>query len=1071
MDERSGRTYWYHKFTRESTWTEPECLKAIRARSDPSAGPLGVILDGVATPQDIIRRLYTNSDMVQMEAIHLISGTLNAETVFEWCSHAEVLSALCFVCSHSSVSSALRLAALKLIWAFTSFPEASSLFVNSSDWKHLVEYLPCWDVESGILLCATIALLSIGPVKTLIQSSVYSFALNWVASSCDIDKSVDGDSLFAPVSNDDDAAHLLSVGTLCLLSDAAQQGSSICAYTLLFISTLAIRGEKSAVQFLRSGGLALVQRLCIGTQVSPAVASKAKTWMLSAMTASSTVRSRLLDCWLDLASSFDEGADRPGSTAIQRVGLLPQKDVLLRARGCSSGWRVNSTLLWTRCLGLRRVLEEFWRQNNWDEHGSHGVPGAAFELELDTTEEVLSCVVDFLHTSLFAPPATTDARMNLVKLVADLEMLALRKLAIECLHNLLKVSSVAEVLAFGRTHRLPDVVRIAEEFSVAGKLPVCRFGSIGDTTMHQNLNLREAIAASLSDVTAILGSSSVPSASTKTAPSKPMMPAGPTYSPDAFNAQERTSSVSTTNTMTGDNLRNKPSVSAKGLKSGGIYKLLLEESDDVTAASYSGTHIGTLAAAPGIRSQDVKMPGRVMGTASNTRPGTSNAKAAPGVGVPARAGPGRKTTSSQQQHEDDAQLVEYSRRMSLAPQKELTANEKRLAEMSKPRNPIQRKHNSLVALSVDGSDLDQETGPDSPDTSTTTKIVSNSHHESDGAGSTTRNTHPKAETAHPTTAQLPRRATSPVIPHKQQQQQQQPQPKEQQRQQQDEQHQPNAALDPVARGSLQLLKTRVVRGRGGVGVRGAKTMSDVDVEASVEKEVPERMSTGLQPTSGSHQPVYAAHQASTHDEYDNEPDEFATQMIPEEGDGNEKLFACPDCNRKFLAEPYQRHVRICAKVFSQSRKVFDSTKMRTAAIMELNDVTDIAPLTGKGKPRAQSRGNNSNVGNAGDVGSNSKPKSRWSEQSNAFREAMKAARDVTKAINSGAPLPPPTLSAPDPSLIPCPHCNRRFNDRAAERHIPMCQSIRAKPTALRKGSGGMTVGTGQTGNRNRSFGK
>lgn len=80
--------------------------------------------------------------------------------------------------------------------------------------------------------------------------------------------------------------------------------------------------------------------------------------------------------------------------------------------------------------------------------------------------------------------------------------------------------------------------------------------------------------------------------------------------------------------------------------------------------------------------------------------------------------------------------------------------------------------------------------------------------------------------------------------------------------------------------------------------------------------------------------------------------------------------------------------------------------------------------------------------------------SKWKEQSKAFREAMRAARQVTKALEAGEPLPPPVYSGPDLSLIPCPHCGRRFNEKAAERHIPQCNNIRAKPSSLKKGTGG-----------------
>jgi len=51
---------------------------------------------------------------------------------------------------------------------------------------------------------------------------------------------------------------------------------------------------------------------------------------------------------------------------------------------------------------------------------------------------------------------------------------------------------------------------------------------------------------------------------------------------------------------------------------------------------------------------------------------------------------------------------------------------------------------------------------------------------------------------------------------------------------------------------------------------------------------------------------------------------------------------------------------------------------------------------------------------------------------------------MTEALASGGPLPEVVPSAPDSSLVPCPHCGRRFNATAAERHIPKCNDIKAK---------------------------
>ena len=40
---------------------------------------------------------------------------------------------------------------------------------------------------------------------------------------------------------------------------------------------------------------------------------------------------------------------------------------------------------------------------------------------------------------------------------------------------------------------------------------------------------------------------------------------------------------------------------------------------------------------------------------------------------------------------------------------------------------------------------------------------------------------------------------------------------------------------------------------------------------------------------------------------------------------------------------------------------------------------------------------------------------------------------------TGAPLPPPQPSAPNPDYVQCPYCQRRFQEAAAERHIPFCK--------------------------------
>ncbi|VUZ56293.1 unnamed protein product [Hymenolepis diminuta] len=60
---------------------------------------------------------------------------------------------------------------------------------------------------------------------------------------------------------------------------------------------------------------------------------------------------------------------------------------------------------------------------------------------------------------------------------------------------------------------------------------------------------------------------------------------------------------------------------------------------------------------------------------------------------------------------------------------------------------------------------------------------------------------------------------------------------------------------------------------------------------------------------------------------------------------------------------------------------------------------------------------------------------------NEFIKTIRSAKAYQSAVSKGgnAPLPPPPPSAIDPDLVKCPYCNRRFNETAAERHIPFCK--------------------------------
>lgn len=190
------------------------------------------------------------------------------------------------------------------------------------------------------------------------------------------------------------------------------------------------------------------------------------------------------------------------------------------------------------------------------------------------------------------------------------------------------------------------------------------------------------------------------------------------------------------------------------------------------------------------------------------------------------------------------------------------------------------------------------------------------------------------------------------------------------------------------------------------------------------------------------------------------------------------MMQCPDCGRSFNEQAYEKHTRICKKVFIDKRKVYDSAehrakgcdleeapRARKSGLNRGNSTKRIAAVqySGPGTPVArQSQGQSSFGGQGGNSGATPK----WKADSSALRQAMKAARQVSlaqkKAAETGIPLaqllPPPTAesAAADPiynSYIQCPTCGRRFNETAGARHIPKCKDIINKPSRLKAHSG------------------
>jgi len=189
------------------------------------------------------------------------------------------------------------------------------------------------------------------------------------------------------------------------------------------------------------------------------------------------------------------------------------------------------------------------------------------------------------------------------------------------------------------------------------------------------------------------------------------------------------------------------------------------------------------------------------------------------------------------------------------------------------------------------------------------------------------------------------------------------------------------------------------------------------------------------------------------------------------------LAQCTGCSRRFKPDRLARHEATCQGKKGK-RVAFDSksralpkealqasiSRRRSTSGSSSEDSTD-----GASPPGTQERG-------GGQRKHPKKKKAKWKQQHEEFQAMLRSSgsvRDSRSAGKGGGQSSARGAESAEPAevyddRVCCPHCNRKFNEEVASRHIPRCADIKAKPSKMLKKGGGISasaVGAGTSAER------
>ena len=247
VDSRTGKTYWYHKISRETTWTNPYIIHSdtperpsIRRKIDISDDGLNnsdmfeVLMEDLSV---LINFLSDPSIEIRWEALQLLFAFCVPSSIEKVIKEKQILNILADIVITAS-SASFRRTALRCLCSIASNVKAVELFQSSKDWIKVINVMTTWrDVESGILfifmVCLILSHFTDQNLNHMRNEICHQQLTQWMNSDFVLDSSLEIDTLVVHPSSS--GMSLLDPQVFRPLLCLCLRGDELPALLLLFV--------------------------------------------------------------------------------------------------------------------------------------------------------------------------------------------------------------------------------------------------------------------------------------------------------------------------------------------------------------------------------------------------------------------------------------------------------------------------------------------------------------------------------------------------------------------------------------------------------------------------------------------------------------------------------------------------------------------------------------------------------------------------------------------------------------------------------------------------------------------